>query len=160
MNWNDVFDYKDGWLIWKIKPSNSVNPGDIVKTKNRAGYIVFAFMGKQYRSHRVIWEIKNKPIPEGMEIDHINHIRDDNRIDNLRVVTRRENLKNQSIQTNNSSGYTGIRYDKTRGKWKVSIKNIGKLKHIGYFQNIEEAISARKDAEVKYDFHENHGVNL
>lgn len=158
MNWNDVFEYIDGYIRWRIKPSNAVNPGDIVKTRNRAGYVVFAFKGKQYRAHRVIWEMQNGPIPEGMEIDHINHVRDDNTLENLRVVSRRENLKNQSMQLNNSSGHTGVRYDKKRGKWKVSIKNIGKLEHVGYFDELPGAISARKKAEEELGFHENHGV--
>lgn len=160
MNWHEIFEYKDGSLYWKIKPSNAVSPGDVISTTNRAGYVVFGFKRNQYRAHRVIWEMHNGEIYEGMEIDHINHIRYDNRIENLRVVTRHDNLKNQSMQSNNSSGYTGVRYDGARKKWKVSIKNNGKLEHIGYFDSISSAIYARKEAEGLYGFHENHGVKL
>lgn len=84
MNWHDVFEYKDGFLYWKIKVGSGGStriPGDVAGSiKKRDGYTYVKFMRKSFMAHRVIYEIINGDIPIGMEIDHINHDRSDNRI--------------------------------------------------------------------------------
>lgn len=84
--------------------------------------------------------------PKGMETDHINRDKLDNRKSNLRSVSLRKNKYNIPVKSNNSSGYTGVGFDKTRGKWRARIGGNKLGKHIGYYATIEEAIAARKAA--------------
>ena len=91
------------------------------------------------------------------ELDHINGDRLDNRIENLRPVTRQENLKNQKRSIANTSGVTGVYWDRETGKWRALIRIGGKVKTIGRFLSFEEAVMARKEAERKNGYHANHG---
>ena len=86
----------------------------------------------------------NKPVA-----DHINNIRDDNRIENLRWATYTENCYNRSIPSNNTSGYKGISYDKRTGFWRVKINADGKLKD-RTFETIEKAIIFRQSMALKF----------
>lgn len=91
------------------------------------------------------------------QIDHINQDRGDNRWCNLRAVTAQENRMNQKMPCTNTSGHVGVRWDKGNEKWHAQIKHNGKAENLGRFDNIDFAIAARKEAEIKYGFHTNHG---
>lgn len=114
--------------------------------------------GRQYQVHRIIWEMHNGEIPNGYFIDHINHNRIDNRIENLRLVTSGGNAKNRSRPNTNTSGVTGVHWNKRLNKWHVQINHEGKRKHIGLFDSIEKAAEARKDAISAFGYHKNHGA--
>ncbi|QGZ15006.1 HNH endonuclease [Salmonella phage LPSTLL] len=157
MNWNDVFEYRDGQLYWKIRPANRVKVGDIAGSKNNKGYLLFDFKGKKHPAHRVIWEMHYGTIPDGMEIDHINHIRDDNRIENLRLASHAENTRNMSKHKYNTSGVTGVCWHKHQRKWVAQIMLDGKYTYLGYFVDFDEAVRRRKSAELNLGFHSNHG---
>lgn len=89
---------------------------------------------------------------KGYVVDHINGNINDNRKSNLRICTISENRKNNPLYHNNKSGYPGViwyHYTKTP-KWLCQIKVNGKIVHIGYFTELEDAIKARKEAERKY----------
>lgn len=154
-----LLDYlpNDGCLVWKNEPHGNRKIGKKAGYINQQnGYHYIRIDNKSYKTHRVIWFYHYGYLPN-KEIDHINHNRLDNRIDNLREVDRTTNNKNKSINKNNSSGYNGVFY---HNKYKKFMARIGvnyKDIHLGYFINIEEAILARKEAEIKYGFHENHG---
>lgn len=108
-----------------------------------AGYVYVAVKGKQCLAHRVIWEFVNGEIPKGYEIDHINGVKTDNRIANLRLVTRRQNRQNQrSCQKNSKSGVKGVSFHKPSNKWVAHIGHEGKLRHLGLFATILEASAA------------------
>lgn len=94
--------------------------------------------------------------PEG-QIDHVNQIKTDNRFENLREVTNTINHQNIQLQKNNKSGVHGVGFHKTTKKWRACIKVNGKLIHLGLYSEKDLAIKARKEAEVKYKFHKNHG---
>ena len=157
MNWNDIFEYIDGYLIWKIRPARRVKVGDIAGYKNNEGYMVLRIKNKQLKVHRIIWEMHNDKIPDGMEIDHINHKRDDNRIDNLRLVNRKENSMNFSLSVLNKSGFIGVTWNKRLCKWQSNITVNGKQIYLGVFDIIDDAVKARIQASEIYGFHENHG---
>jgi hypothetical protein len=91
------------------------------------------------------------------QIDHINGNKKDNRLENLRAVSNRENLRNKKIYKNNTSGTIGVSFYKSKQGYQASIKINGKRKNLGVFKNKEEAIAARAAANIKYNFHENHG---
>lgn len=109
---------------------------------NNYGYVVNDKVGKLHRF------LMNPG--EGLVIDHINRNRLDNRTCNLRTCTPHENCLNKSTQCNNISGYPGVSWDKTRNKWLVHITFNRKQIHLGRFNTLEEAIEARKQAEVEY----------
>lgn len=122
------------------------------------GYLTTMFAGTPKRLHRMIYIMHNGEIPSGMEIDHINHIRTDNRISNLRIVSSSDNMKNKSLYKNASSKTHGVRFVKNRNKWAARIKVKGKDIFLGSFDEEGAAIKARLHAERIYKFHSNHGL--
>jgi len=108
-----------------------------------------------YQAHRLSWLYVYGEWPD--KIDHINHDRADNRIENLRSVSVGINNKNKRIGKNNTSGVTGVYFIKKRNIWLASIRV--EYKHIKLLYSADkfEAICARKSAEIKCGFHINHG---
>lgn len=104
----------------------------------------------EFLAHRLAWFLVNGSWPKG-EIDHINGNREDNRIANLRDVTRTENARNLRLRFGSSSGYSGISRHQTG--WKITISG----KYVGYKGCLGEAITLRKTAEKNMDYHKNHG---
>lgn len=150
------YDPKSGIFSWKIKRGNRTNVNGTAGSLKEDGYNVIGLKGKLYSSHRLAWIYVYGEWPKG-QIDHINHIRNDNRIDNLRDVSASENSMNRLISNANTSGCIGVCWDKEKTKWEARIKTSGKQKHIGYFKNKIDAIIARKMAEYEHGFHPNHG---
>ena len=108
--------------------------------------------------HHLAWCIFYGEWPDsGLVIDHINGNYRDNRIVNLRLVTTAENSRNRSLPRNNKSGHQGVNKDSPTRKWRAFIYVDKKRIHLGMFTKKEDAIAARKAAEIKYGFHENHG---
>lgn len=122
---------------------------------NGHGYKCGVILGIRITAHRLIWMLEHGHEPD--QIDHINGNRTDNRISNLRNVSKKENGRNLSISKRNKSGVTGVRFNQRRSKWEADIRVDRKLVFIGRFDKLEDAISARKAAEAKYGFHKNHG---
>lgn len=120
------------------------------------GYRRVRVGGRQYQVHRVIWLLVYGKWPKN-QIDHISHVRDDNRISNLREATNQENHRNTPIRADNTSGIIGVYWVDKSNKWGARICVDGKNVHLGSFDNISDASCARKSAEIKYGFHVNHG---
>lgn len=157
--WGDYLYYSpsDGTLRWKVRCGKRSRIDGISGSKSGNGYVQIRVKGNSGLAHRIIWELHHGPIPEGMEIDHINHVKDDNRIENLRLVDNPENGKNKSKFKRNTSGKTGVYYHKRDNVWIASIGTGKKLVHLGNFKEKADAIAARTDAEILYGFHENSG---
>ena len=96
--------------------------------------------------HRIIAERMDLDFPN--LIDHIDRNKLNNQRTNLRPATRSQNGMNSEIQSNNTSGCTGVHW--YRNKWKVSIEPKGQSIYLGSFDNYEEACKVRKAAELKY----------
>lgn len=88
--------------------------------------------------------------PDNMDVDHIFHNRRDNRKSKLRICLHIDNCKNNLVRINNTSGYTGVWYNKNRNKWVAEIKSDKKKRHLGYFDNKEDAHNAYEIAKDKY----------
>jgi len=124
------------------------------------GYLRTKINKNNYMVHRLIWFMNYGFIDAKKHIAHINHNKLDNRLINLRLVEENINHKNKPMQKNNTSGYCGVVWHITRLKWIASITYKDKKIYLGAFVNKEDAIKARKDAEIKYGFHKNHGKNI
>lgn len=113
--------------------------------------------GKDYFLHRVIWALVTGKDLVG-DIDHINGDGYDNRLRNLREVGVRENTRNAKRRADNQSGMTGVSYFAPKNTWRARINNNdGKTVTLGYFKTKEEAMMCRRQAEIKYGYHDNHG---
>lgn len=154
--YHTYFEYDGINLINKITRNSRAMKGVIAGNMGNRGYLVVRLNYKPILVHRIVWEMcNNTSIPSGMQIDHINGIRTDNRIENLRLVTNHENRKNQKLRVDNKSGYNGI--GRRKGSWEARIRVNGETLYIGRFKDVEDALLARKNAEIKYGFHPNHG---
>lgn len=127
-------------------------------TISQGGYLLIEIGKKKYRAHRLAWLYVHGRFPVD-QIDHINHLRADNRIINLREATNQENSKNISLRKDNVSGITGVYFRKEMKKWGAFINHNTKRIHLGFFKDFFEAVSVRKSAENKYGFHQNHGMS-
>ena len=123
------------------------------------GYARVCFKGKKYLVHRIAMLLAYGFCGDEMEIDHINHVRNDNRLVNLRFVTRTDNGKNLTRSSKNTSGITGVYYRKAARKYEAYIRADGAYIYLGKFATLEEAAKVRKAAEIKYKFNPNHGAN-
>lgn len=126
---------------------------------SRQGYARGAIFDRVYLAHRVAWAIYHGSWPTE-EIDHINHVRTDNRICNLRPASREENCRNISRASNNSSGVTGVSWHKAGRKWLAVIVHKEEQHFLGLFTDFHDAVAARKTAERELGFHLNHGSAL
>ena len=151
-----TYDTSTGIFTW-----NKTGKGRRNKTAGTEsdGYIHVTISGKRYRAHRLAFLYMTGINPSN-QIDHINHKRNDNRWSNLREVTNDENRKNLARLDRNKSGVTGVhlsRRKNRKNKWiaKIVVKN--KQIFLGQYVDFDDAVKARKKAEVKYGFHTNHG---
>lgn len=119
------------------------------------GYLRGKIQGTRYATHRVIWAWVHGAWPD--QIDHINGVKDDNRIANLRDVSSLENGQNRSRPVTNTSGVVGVVWHKSKQRWQAQIGVNNRMIFIGQYENFDDAVAARKSAEVEYGYHENHG---
>ena len=152
------YDYETGVLYWRWRVNSRVPKTLEAGAQNKSsGYLTVSVHGRLYQVHRVVMLMCYGFYGEGLEVDHINHVRNDNRLVNLRFVTRSENRKNQSVSSKNTSGVTGVYFSKARKKYRAQIKVDWKVIHLGYFDTLEEAAAARAEANLKFKFNNNHG---
>ena len=163
------YDPESGKLFWKERqPTEGIRTDALPQwngkwagkeaftSVNANGYRFGKFMKTGYLAHRIAYTMFYGYPPDG-HIDHINGVKDDNRITNLRVVSSTENALNKPRKRTNTSGYTGVWKTPASKKWQASITYRYKPHHLGYFDSLEEAAAARKAAEKAYGFHPNHG---
>jgi len=140
MNWHEIFEYKDGELFWKVRTSNRVNVGDVAGSHDPLGYVRVNYKNIMYQAHRIIWEMHNDDIDDGLQIDHIDLNPSNNRIENLRTCTHQQNNWNK-----NSKGFC-IK----NGKYVSRITISGKEIYLGRFDCMLDARAAYLSARKKY----------
>ena len=149
-----VFDLETGVVTNRIKIAQRTKVGEEAGCLRSDGYRIIGINGWNCLTARLIWFYAHGSFP--VNIDHINHRRDDNRLVNLRDVTQAENCRNKSKRSNNTSGVTGVSWNKAARKWCARIQVNSKQIYLGSFNNIADAITARADAKVEFGFHCNH----
>jgi len=110
--------------------------------------------GKTRKCHGILMHRYLTDAPKGMVVDHIKRVEDhicDNRRENLRICTQSQNLMNYVTKpSNNTSGHIGVCWDKSTNKWIAHLRLMGKHKHLGYYDDFEDAVNARREGELKY----------
>jgi hypothetical protein len=137
------FDYEDGALKWKIKKGRA-NVGDVA-WKSCNGYKMFNLNRKTYQEHRLIWAWHYDTVPD--EIDHINGDFLDNRIENLREATHRQNMYNRKTPSHNKTGVKGVYM--AHGKYRSQITKDGKITYLGSFSCLTAAKMAVENARTE-----------
>jgi len=113
---------------------------EVESVANCHGYCHVKVNGKPERYHRILWVLINGPIPAGLVIDHLDGDKLNNNIDNLRLVSQRENLQNLAIHRDGR--LVGACFHKQHNKWIAQIKINKKLIHLGYYDTEQEAHEA------------------
>ena len=157
----EVLDYNPITGIFtkvsKIDNKGRNRGGFIVGSNHAKGYLTCSLDNKQYLLHRLAVLFMTGIMPE-TQVDHINHVKTDNRWINIRLTDNQENHKNTPLFSNNKSGFNGVCWYKNYNKWRAYIKVNGKQITIGYFENKDDAITARALANKDNNFHLNHGL--
>jgi len=107
-------------------------------TLSKSGYVQIGIFGKRYYAHRLAWLYEFGEMPD-FDIDHKNGNKQDNRIENLRIATRSQNIMNVGIKSNNTSGIKGVSWIKKRGKWQALVCINGLNHHLGLYEDIRKA---------------------
>jgi len=153
------YDPKTGELRWRYRPAASVqwngkHAGKIAGCLRPDGYVGVRVNRRLYQAHRLVWLHVYGALPEA-DIDHINGIRNDNRLTNLRAVSRSVNQQNRrGGQRGSASRYLGVSWSSKRNKWEATIKNSEGTHRLGFFTTEEAAsavyLSAKKRLHVAY----------
>lgn len=175
MRFGDLFTYKNGEIFWRERAERNFSKKSAYHAFNRmvgnpAGYLdkskgywyvcitIDGIEKKIPRSH-IVWCIHNDvdSVPKGFVIDNINHVRDDDRIENLDLKSYRGNNRNHSISKRNKSGCVGVTWYSRDGMWMACIMgDNGKNKNLGRYHDWFDAVCARKRSEFELGYHENH----
>lgn len=155
------YEPETGKLYWRECPSmprcwNARYAGREAQGVHSDGYVRVSVDGVRYLAHRLVW-CMNYGCPPEDQIDHINGVRTDNRLENLRAVSNTDNSRNASLSKRNTSGIAGVCWDKRRKRWSSRIMVDKREVFLGYFESREEGAAAREKALKAYNFHPNHG---
>lgn len=155
-----LFSYNpDTGLFTRTKARQGKNGhlGAIAGTVNPHGYLMININGSLYAGHRLAWYFMTGTYP-AFHLDHKDQNKTNNRFSNLRQANYAINARNMPQRIDNKSGVVGVSWDK-RGKWFVRIGTKDGNKFLGYRNCIFEAACLRKSAEIKYNYHKNHGLD-
>lgn len=142
----EVFDYKDGFLYWKVQMRRGVKGEKAGGINQTSGRRTIGILGKKWMAHRLIFIYHYGFTPEF--IDHIDQDVTNNNIENLRAATKSENGSNRGKTKRNTSGFKGVWFKKSSKKWAATIQKNKKSMHLGVFETIELANEAYKKAAL------------
>lgn len=135
------YDPDTGVFTWRKKSGSRAVVGAVAGCLGGKGYLRIKADGRQYRAHRLAFLYMCGVFPTA-GVDHIDHCTRNNSWANLRLATAAENNKNRRINTNNTSGYKGVTWDKSAGKWVAQARLSGKRHNLGYYSTAEAASDA------------------
>jgi hypothetical protein len=154
----DYTEVKEGILYWTISDTTGwkIKGEALGYGSTKGGYRQIILAGSSIYYHRAVWLSTTGAKPRH-QIDHIDHNKHNNCIENLRDVTQGENLRNKRKQRNNTSGFTGVKPTPS-GKFTASITVNGQSRYLGTFKAVESAIMAREVAKATLGFTASHGL--
>jgi hypothetical protein len=141
------FSYRDGMLTWKKRPGGPVKAGEIAGT-SCGRYMRVCYGGKMRLIHRIIFAMHHGYMPEC--IDHIDGNPFNNRIENLREATVKQNQYNSKTPTHNTSGVKGVSWDASESKWRVQIKTPSGKRNWGRFSSFDEAVAVAQSVKEEH----------
>jgi hypothetical protein len=133
-----------GVFTWKAKSSPKANRaviGSVAGAKDSKGYLNIKLFGWRFKAHRLAYLLEHGSIA-GKLVDHVNGIKDDNRIENLRLATDSQNQWNTKVRVSNQACVKGVSFKKDIGKWRARISAHGEKYDLGYFETKESAADA------------------
>ncbi|NNH12071.1 HNH endonuclease [Cupriavidus gilardii] len=139
----NLFDYRDGGLYWRVDRGSNAKAGNRAGRLLQTGYRTIQISGKRYQEHRLVFLLHHGVMPT--QIDHINGVKDDNRIENLRPANHSQNQINTAARPG-ASGERGVRFKPEKNRWIARIYRDGKEIRIGSFKTKEEAVDAYRAA--------------
>lgn len=148
-----TYNEKSGLVRWRVDrvaaltnhKTIKAKAGDVAGWINDSGYRLVMFKGRKCRATDVIWLLVYGRYPKD-EVDHKNGNRSDNRIKNLRDATPSQNRCNSKLRSDSTSGFKGVSWYSAKGKWRATIKFMGKHKHLGFFVDPKKASIAYETA--------------
>jgi hypothetical protein len=138
------YDPQTGVFTWKVNAGRwgRIPAGTITGNVSKGhGYAQINISGKVFRAHILAWLYMTGEYPK-IEIDHINRVRHDNRFANLRESNPKQNTKNKGAYVNNTSGFAGVTWHKRLEKWQARIGGDCVRRHLGYYENKDDASAA------------------
>lgn len=141
-----------GIFTWRVNICGKGGRTKRAGSKCGVGYRSIFIDKKRYSESRLAWFYMHGYLPEH-DVDHINRNKADNRWINLRGVSRKCNIRNRGVSKANTSKVTGVYFNKNANKWQAYIKNDYRSIYLGIFENKDDAVKARWQAEVSYNFH-------
>lgn len=140
MKWAEWFEDIGDTLRWKVSPSNNVPVGTEVRGVGSHGYYSVRRFNKAYLVHRVLWEMRHGPIPDGCEVDHIDGNRLNNTAGNLRLASRAQQTFNTKMRADNTSGHRGVYHNAAKRRWDGMVQANGRV-YRKSFSTKEDAIN-------------------
>lgn len=138
-----TYNKRTGVFLWAVNKPRARIGQPTGQALDRWGYNTICINRKKYKAHRLAWLYVYGSFPT-KDLDHINRIKTDNRIANLREVTPTENAQNKGPSVKNKSGYVGVSWKKSHRRWCAQVSRGGVVKHLGLFDDIHDAVAARK----------------
>jgi|JI10StandDraft_1071094.scaffolds.fasta_scaffold1062880_1 hypothetical protein len=135
--WTGIFKYLDDGNLVRID-GLLMNTSEKVGWLNSSGYLQTEYLGVAYMLHRIVWELHNAPLKPWEKLDHIDHNKLNNKIDNLRIATHAQNMVNKPVPKNNTTGYKWVLATPS-GKFQARPNHNGKKIYAGLFDTAEEA---------------------
>ncbi|WP_083950386.1 HNH endonuclease [Serratia ficaria] len=152
LSWDELtktLSYDPDTGMFKKKALTKHQKERVAGTDSGSPYTRICINRKLYLAHRLAWYYMTGSPPEVL-IDHINGDKRDNRFCNLRPADYSQNMMNSKIASSNTSGCKGVSWKKSENKWMATGKINGKRKHLGYFDDIKEAVSAYKKFALQH----------
>lgn len=141
----ELFKYSilTGKLYWRVRLNSNTYIDDEAGTPTHDGYYAVAISQFKFARHRIVWMWAHGPLDDFMQIDHINRVRGDDRLFNLRTATDSQNKLNAGLRKDNKSGYRGVFYRKDLRKWCAQTMVNRQVHYLGFYHTAEEANQAR-----------------
>jgi hypothetical protein len=145
-----AYDMNTGVFTWKVRRGGKATVGAVAGRLDTHGHRQITIDGVLYLAHRLAWLYVHGVWPT-VQIDHRDTAKDNNRISNLRLATRSEQMRNRGPMATNTSGFKGVSWHKKSGKWRAQIWQNGTSRTIGHYATTEEAAAAY--AAEAYEHH-------
>jgi hypothetical protein len=146
------YDPDTGIFRRRIALCNKVKVGDIAGRTDTSGYSAIRVCGRLYKAHRLAWLYVHGEIPD--VVDHINGVKSDNRLINLRNCTSKQNAENQKLRSNNKTSHRGVYWSSAEQRYKAQVGHDRDIHHLGTFVSLVDAVSAVRqfrDAHYTHD---------